>query len=229
MKHLEDPGIRPYDYFREVLGGKWKLFIIRGIIYKGFVRFNELKRITGVTEKVLQQQLRELERDGIIRRTIYPEIPPRVEYSFTPAGEELRPVMDAIYAWSLKRLQEQGADIAPLTFLYHEGSSKREEGRDLDSIRPPNGSALEDDGGQEGDQGKHGEDEEDISIAYSLIAHPCDLQNQGNDNQRCTADAYHDGSNEFVGLGEVVPAEDLDNEGGHQVGHTSVEAGKKDH
>ena len=127
MHHLEDPGIRPYDYFRQVLGGKWKLFIIRGIIYKGFIRFNEMKRITGVTEKVLQQQLRELERDGIIKREIYPEMPPRMEYTFTPAGEELRPVMDAIYTWSLKRLQEQGASIAPLTFLYHGGDEPEEE------------------------------------------------------------------------------------------------------
>ena len=130
MQNPSDPGVRPYDYFRRVLGGKWKLFIIRGIIYQGFVRFNELRRITGVTEKVLQQQLRELERDGIIRRTVYPEVPPWVEYTFTPAGEELRPVMDAIYTWSLKRLQERGAPIAPLTFLYHDhgDAGRGEEG-----------------------------------------------------------------------------------------------------
>jgi DNA-binding HxlR family transcriptional regulator len=122
MANLNDPGTRPYDYYNKILGGKWKLFLIRGIMQKGSIRFNESKRVLGVSEKVLQQQLRELERDGIIKRIVYPEIPPHVEYIFTPAGEELRPILEGIYKWSLKRLQEQGENIAPLTYLYHENN-----------------------------------------------------------------------------------------------------------
>ena len=120
MTNENETGVRPYDYFFKTLSGKWKPYIIRGIINKGFVRFNEVRRVMGCSEKVLQQQLRELERDGIIVRTIYPEIPPHVEYSFTPAGETLTPVFDAIYEWSLEQLLKKGATIEPATFIYHE-------------------------------------------------------------------------------------------------------------
>jgi DNA-binding HxlR family transcriptional regulator len=119
MMNEMDPGIRPYDYFHMVMGGKWKPFIVRGIILKGVIRFNETMRVLGVSAKVLKQQLSELERDGIITRTIYPEVPLRVEYRLTPAGEKLKPVFDLIYHWSLEQLQGRNADIAPLTFIFH--------------------------------------------------------------------------------------------------------------
>lgn len=81
------------------LSGRWKVAILWNLV-KGPVRFNEfLKALSGVSEKMLAQQLKELERDGFIQKTIYPEIPPRTEYTLTPLGESLVPVLNQIYAW----------------------------------------------------------------------------------------------------------------------------------
>jgi len=66
----------------------------------GVSRFGELQRgLKGVSEKVLAQHLRELEKDGIIQRTAYAEVPPRVEYSLTPSGKTLKPILDAMHEW----------------------------------------------------------------------------------------------------------------------------------
>ena len=118
--HEMDEGIRPYDYFNKVMGGKWKPFIIRGIAFKGFVRFNELTYILGVTPKVLKQQLDELENDGIIERVVYNQVPPRVDYVFTEEGKELVPIYDMIYKWALKRLEEKKEKVAPYSYVYHQ-------------------------------------------------------------------------------------------------------------
>jgi len=83
--------------------GKWKLEIL-WLLSRRLHRFNELKRaIPGVTQHMLTQQLRELEADGMVRRTVYPEIPPRVEYEITEDARRLRPVFEAIFAWSRQR------------------------------------------------------------------------------------------------------------------------------
>jgi DNA-binding HxlR family transcriptional regulator len=78
---------------------------------EGVHRFGELRRrIAGISERVLTQQLRELERDGIVHREVYPEVPPRVEYSLTDFGETLRPVMGLLHEWGrkhLKRIEER--------------------------------------------------------------------------------------------------------------------------
>lgn len=82
-----------------VIGGKWKpviLYCLRGKI----LRFGELMRmIPGITQKMLTQQLRELESDGIVYREVYAEVPPRVEYSITDYGSSLFPILDAMEAW----------------------------------------------------------------------------------------------------------------------------------
>ena len=81
------------------IGGRWKPLIIYRL-FQGTKRFSELKRgIAGVTQKMLTQQLRELERSGLVTRKVYPEVPPRVEYSLTITGESLRGVMQAMSAW----------------------------------------------------------------------------------------------------------------------------------
>ena len=68
----------------------------------GATRFGELKRgLKGISEKVLAQHLRELERDGVIERKVYAEIPPKVEYSLTASGKTLRPILDAMHEWGL--------------------------------------------------------------------------------------------------------------------------------
>ncbi|HQK35868.1 MAG TPA: helix-turn-helix domain-containing protein [Spirochaetales bacterium] len=82
-----------------LVGNKWKLLIIRNLL-AGTQRFNEMKRtIPGISQKVLTDNLRELERDELIVRKVYAEIPPRVEYSLSEMGKTLKPVFDAMQAW----------------------------------------------------------------------------------------------------------------------------------
>lgn len=81
------------------IGGKWKLEIL-WLLSQRMHRFNELRRaIPGVTQHMLTQQLRELENDGLISRTVYPEVPPRVEYAIAEPARRLRPVFEALFAW----------------------------------------------------------------------------------------------------------------------------------
>ena len=83
-----------------VIGGRWKVPILWHL-FGGTKRFGELRRaLAGVTQKMLTQQLRELERDGVVSRTVYAEVPPRVEYSLTDRGQSLRPVVDAMCKWA---------------------------------------------------------------------------------------------------------------------------------
>jgi DNA-binding HxlR family transcriptional regulator len=89
----------PVQVTLDVIGGRWKPLVIYHL-RSGTRRFNEFRRlIPGVTQRMLTQTLRELERDGIVRREVFPEVPPRVEYSTTPLGDSLRPVMDAMAEW----------------------------------------------------------------------------------------------------------------------------------
>ena len=84
-----------------VIGGKWKVPILYHL-QPGTRRFGELRRLlASVTPRMLAQQLRELERDGIVHRKFYPQIPPRVEYSLTPLGRSLRPVIAAMCRWGI--------------------------------------------------------------------------------------------------------------------------------
>ena len=83
----------------QVIGSKWKLLIMRNLLTRPW-RFNELqKNLEGISQKVLTDSLRSMEADGIITRTVYPEVPPRVEYSLSPLGETMRPILDAMQAW----------------------------------------------------------------------------------------------------------------------------------
>ncbi len=84
-----------------LIGSKWKLLIIRNLQVRPW-RFNELKKdLEGISQKVLTDSLRSLEEDGIITRTAYPEVPPRVEYALSKLGETLRPIMEAMEAWGI--------------------------------------------------------------------------------------------------------------------------------
>ena len=84
-----------------LIGSKWKLLIIRNLRARPW-RFNELKKdLEGISQKVLTDSLRSLENDGIITRTVYPEVPPRVEYALSEIGESMRPIIDSMEAWGL--------------------------------------------------------------------------------------------------------------------------------
>ena len=83
----------------QLIGSKWKLLILRNLLMRPW-RFNELRRdLEGVSQKVLTDSLRAMEGDGIITRTVYPEVPPRVEYALSPLGESMRPILDAMEEW----------------------------------------------------------------------------------------------------------------------------------
>ena len=83
----------------QIIGNKWKLLILRNLLVRSW-RFNELKKsLEGVSQKVLTDNLRQMESDGIISRTVYPEVPPRVEYALTELGESLRPILNAMEIW----------------------------------------------------------------------------------------------------------------------------------
>lgn len=82
-----------------LVGGKWKGLILWHLCQKT-LRFSQLRRrITGVTQKMLTQQLRELERDGLVHRKVYPEVPPKVEYSLTRKGRSLEPLLEMMCKW----------------------------------------------------------------------------------------------------------------------------------
>lgn len=83
----------------QMIGSKWKLLIMRNLLARPW-RFNELKKdLEGISQKVLTDSLRSMEADGIITRTVYPEVPPRVEYALSDLGESMRPIMDAMELW----------------------------------------------------------------------------------------------------------------------------------
>ena len=83
----------------QLIGNKWKLLIIRNLLVRPW-RFNELHRnLDGISQKVLTDSLRSMEADGIITRTVYPEVPPRVEYALSELGESLKPILDAMEQW----------------------------------------------------------------------------------------------------------------------------------
>ena len=86
----------------QLIGNKWKLLIIRNLRMEDKQRFNQLlKTIPGISQKVLTENLRAMEADGLITRTVYAEVPPRVEYALSELGNSMRPIMDAMEAWSL--------------------------------------------------------------------------------------------------------------------------------
>lgn len=85
----------------QMIGSKWKLLIMRNLLERPW-RFNELKKdLDGISQKVLTDSLRSMEANGIIIRTVYPEVPPRVEYSLSELGESMRPILEAMKQWGL--------------------------------------------------------------------------------------------------------------------------------
>lgn len=90
-----------------VISGKWKIVIIWYLGKEGSHRFSELQRLLPkVTQKMLSSQLKELMDDGIIKREAYPEVPPRVEYSLTELGKTLMPIIELMYDWGKKRIED---------------------------------------------------------------------------------------------------------------------------
>ena len=93
----------PVERTVNLIGGKWTLLILRDL-FTGTKRFGELRTsLAGVSPKTLTDKLRELEGDGLVQRKIYPEVPPRVEYSLTPRGQSLQKIFDAMQEWGTQQ------------------------------------------------------------------------------------------------------------------------------
>lgn len=89
----------PVETTLMLIGNKWKVLVLRDLL-PGTKRFGELKKSIGnVSQKVLTAQLRDMESNGLINRKVYPEVPPRVEYSLTELGQSLKPILDAMWNW----------------------------------------------------------------------------------------------------------------------------------
>ncbi len=99
MKKKEELPDCPVATTVSLIGSKWKLLIMRNLLVRPW-HFNELKKsLEGISQKVLTDSLRSMEADGIITRTVYAEVPPRVEYSLSELGESLRPIIKAMEVW----------------------------------------------------------------------------------------------------------------------------------
>jgi DNA-binding HxlR family transcriptional regulator len=101
----------PAETTLDVIGGRWKVPILWHL-FQGTRRFSELRRgLDGVTQKMLTQQLRELEAEGIVNRKVYPQVPPKVEYSLTGEGQSLKPVVEAMCKWGKARGNGRGTSV----------------------------------------------------------------------------------------------------------------------
>ncbi|HIT86953.1 MAG TPA: helix-turn-helix transcriptional regulator [Candidatus Coprocola pullicola] len=101
MLKKEELPVCPVAITVQMVGSKWKLLILRNLLARPW-RFNELrKNLEGISQKVLTDSLRSMEDDGIITRTVYPEVPPRVEYSLSELGESMRPIIKAMEQWGM--------------------------------------------------------------------------------------------------------------------------------
>ncbi len=110
------PKFCPAEITLQLIDHRWKLVIFHELL-QGTRRFSNLERkIPGVSHRVLTNQLRELERDGLVQRRIFPEVPPRVEYSLTPLGRSLKPVLVTMHNW--------GARYAKRLALVREGAKQ---------------------------------------------------------------------------------------------------------
>ena len=101
----------PVETTLTLISDKWKVLILRDLM-PGTKRFGELKKSIGtVSQKVLTAQLREMEQSGLLTRTVYPEVPPRVEYALSDLGESMRPIIDVMQRWGLEyqaRMRQKG-------------------------------------------------------------------------------------------------------------------------
>ncbi|MBX3213105.1 MAG: helix-turn-helix transcriptional regulator [Labilithrix sp.] len=106
MRVIKDLPLVPAERALKVIGGRWKVFVLY-YLFDGPRRLSELRRlIPGVSQKVLVQQLREMEEHGIVHREVFAEVPPRVVYSVTKFGLSLRPLLSALCAWGRRHASE---------------------------------------------------------------------------------------------------------------------------
>jgi DNA-binding HxlR family transcriptional regulator len=104
---IEKKSTCPAETTLKAISGRWKILILREL-FQEIKRFGELQRaLVGITQKMLTEQLRELEADGIIHREVYPQIPPKVEYSLTELGKSLQPILETMHEWGVKKEEDE--------------------------------------------------------------------------------------------------------------------------
>jgi DNA-binding HxlR family transcriptional regulator len=97
----------PVESTLGAIGGRWKVLILKEL-FDGVKRFGQLHRaLHGITQKMLTQQLREMERDGLVNRQVYRQVPPKVEYSLTQMGRTLEPVLESMHKWGIEFIEHQ--------------------------------------------------------------------------------------------------------------------------
>lgn len=118
----------PYNFMNRLVFGRWKPFILRAMDFDegNLTHFARFTKQLPISQKVLSQNLREMEADGLIYRTVIPEVPPRVEYHLTEVGRSLMPLLDAIYDWGWHEMKRQGLPIDALGEMWH-GYRERDE------------------------------------------------------------------------------------------------------
>ncbi|WP_063726650.1 winged helix-turn-helix transcriptional regulator [Streptomyces sp. RTd22] len=114
------PYICGIDAALDVVSGKWKGLILWELDAHRVRRFSELRRgLPGVTEKMLTQHLREMEKDGLVHREVYAEVPPRVEYSLTEHGHTLNQALGPLGAWGTQRIRREGSEVVDVPETAH--------------------------------------------------------------------------------------------------------------
>ena len=110
----------PYNYFRRVVFGRWKPYLLHAMAFDGeATNFAKFTHQLPISEKVLAQNLRELEQDGLLERTILPTTPPRTEYRLTESGRSLIPILDTLYDWGWHDMTKKGLAIDQLGEMWH--------------------------------------------------------------------------------------------------------------
>lgn len=118
----------PYNHVMRMVFSRWKPFILRAMDFDEdkFTNFARFPKQLPISQKVLAQNLKDLEHDGLISRTVVPEVPPRTEYRLTDKGRSLLPLLDAIYKWGWEDMTEKGLPIDILGDMWH-GYRERDE------------------------------------------------------------------------------------------------------
>ena len=104
---IKEVNVRPFAYALSLIEGKWKMHILFWLWKKEVLRYSEIKRSLGkITHKMLSQQLKELEADGLLIRNEYPQVPPKVEYELSEKGKSMMPVLSALCRWGTQNVPE---------------------------------------------------------------------------------------------------------------------------
>ena len=131
----------PYHYALHCLGGKWKMTILHEIYTYGTIHFNQTLKVLPLSEKVLSQQLKELIRDGLVKRiAISDTFPPATDYVLTEEGEQLIPALDLLYIWSIRQMDARKLPIDVDAFAVHQSEKYLEA---LGDVMAANGFSHE--------------------------------------------------------------------------------------